>query len=96
MMDITVKTKNVENVKSVIGHYVFLFCYFSYILTAFIISLCSVQWGRLHFATFMCNINYKFMYYANLPFSYYSQFTVIIFFDNSVTGYIALLCITIT
>ena len=29
----------------------------------------------------MCNINYKFMYYANLPFFYYSQFTVIIFFD---------------
>ena len=44
----------------------------------------------------MCNINYKFIYYANLPFSYYSQFTVIIFFDNSVTGYITLLCITIT
>ena len=28
----------------------------------------------------MCNINYKFIYYSNLPFSYYSQFTVIIFF----------------
>ena len=55
-----------------------------------------VQWGRLHFATFMCNINYKFIYYANLPFSYYSQFTVIIFFDNCVTGYITLLCMTIT
>ena len=40
--------------------------------------------------------NYKFIYYSNLPFSYYSQFTVIIFFDNSVTGYITLLCITIT
>ena len=39
---------------------------------------------------------YKFIYYSNLPFSYYSQFTVIIFFDNSVTGYITLLCITIT
>ena len=36
----------------------------------------------------MFNINYKFIYYSNLPFSYYSQFTVIIFFDNSVTGYI--------
>ena len=32
---------------------------FSYILTAFIISQYSVQCGRLHFATFMCNINYK-------------------------------------
>ena len=69
---------------------------FSYILTAFIISQYSVQWVRLQFATFMCNINYKFIYYSNLPFSYYSQFTVIIFFDNSVTGYITLLCITIT
>ena len=45
--------------------------------------------------SFMCNINYKFIYYANLPFSYYSQFTVIIFFDNSVAGDIALLCISI-
>ena len=69
---------------------------FSYILTAFIISQYSVQWGRLHFATFMCNINYKLIYYANLPFSNYSEFTVIIFFHNSVTGYITLLCITIT
>ena len=43
----------------------------------------------------MCNINYKFIYYSNLPFSYYSQFTVIIFLENSVTGYITLLCITI-
>ena len=55
-----------------------------------------VQCVILHFATFMCNINYKFIYYSNLPFSYYSQFTVIIFFDNSVTGYITLLRITIT
>ena len=69
---------------------------FSYILTAFIISQYSVQCVRLHFATFMCNINYKFIYYSNLPFSYNSQFIVIIFFDNSVTGYITLLCITIT
>ena len=68
----------------------------SYIITAFIISQYSVQCVRLHFATFMCNINYKFIYYSNLPFSYYSQFTVIIFVDNSVTGYITLLCITIT
>ena len=95
MMDITVKTKGVENVKSVIGHYDYLFSYFCYILTAFIISQYSVQWGRLHFATFMCNINYKFIYYANLSFSYYSQFTVILFFDKSVAGYIALLCISI-
>ena len=69
---------------------------FSYILTAFIISQYSVHWGRLHFATFMCNIIYKFIYHANLLFSYYSQFTVIIFFDNGVTGYITLLCMTIT
>ena len=69
---------------------------FFYILTAFIISQYSVQWVRQHFATFMCNINYKFIYYFNLPFSYYSQFTVIIFFYISVTGYIRLLCITIT
>ena len=41
-------------------------------------------------------VNYKFTYYSNLPFSYYSQFTVIIFIDNRVTGYITLLCITIT
>ena len=68
---------------------------FCYILTAYIISQYSVQLGRLHIATFMCNINYKFIYYANLPFTYYSQFTVIIFFDNSVAGYIALLCISI-
>ena len=95
-MDITVKTKDVENVKSVIGHYDNLLSYFLYILTAFIILQYSVQWVRLHIATFMCNINYKFIYYYNLPFSYYSQFTVIIFFDNSVTGYITLLCITIT
>ena len=44
-------------------------------------------------------MNYKFIYYANLPFSYYSQFTVIIIFDNSDnsdnSGYITLLCITI-
>ena len=45
---------------------------------------------------FMCNINYKFIYYAYLLFSYYSQFIVIIIFDNGVTGYITLLCITIT
>ena len=95
-MDITVKTKDVENVKSVIGHYDYLFSFFSYILTAFIISQYSVQCVRLHFATFMCNLNYKFIYYSNLPFSYYSQFTVIIFLDNGVTGYITLLCITIT
>ena len=44
----------------------------------------------------MCNINYKFIYYANQPFSYFSQLTVIIIFDNSVTGYTTLLCITIT
>ena len=94
-MDITVKTKGVENVKSVIGHYNYLFSYFLLYSYCFIISQYSVQWGRLHFATFMCNINYKFIYYANLPFSYYSQFTVIIFFDNSVAGYIALLCISI-
>ena len=95
-MGSTVKTKDVENAKSVIGHYDYLFYIFCYILTAFIISQYSVQWVRLHFATFMCNINYKFIYYSNLPFSYYSQFTVIIFFDNSVTGYITILCITIT
>ena len=79
-------------------HYIYIYIYshiFSYILTAFIISQYSVQWGRLHLATFMCNINYKFIYYANLPFRYYSQFTVIIFLDNSVAGYIALLCISI-
>ena len=39
-------------------------------------------------------MNYKFIYYANLPFSYYSQFTVIIIFDNSDnsdnSGYITL------
>ena len=96
MMDITVKTKDVENVKSVkdiTTIYSHIFCY---ILTAFIFSQYSVQWVRLHFATFMCNINYKFIYYSNLPFSYYSQFTDIILFDNSVTGYITLLCITIT
>ena len=68
----------------------------SYIPTAFIISQYSVQWVRLHFATFMCNINYMFIYYSNLPFSYYSQFTVIIFFDNGVAVYITLLCMTIT
>ena len=84
MMDITVKTEGVENVKSVIVHYDYLFSYyyyfyflffyyfyffyFFYILTAFIISQYSAQWGRLHFATFMCNINYKFIYYANLSF----------------------------
>ena len=96
MMDITVKIKDVENVKSFIGHYDYLFYIFSYVLTAFIISQYSVQWVRLHFATFMCNINYKFIYYYNVPFSYYSQFTVIILFDNGVTGYITLLCITIT
>ena len=38
---------------------------------------------------------YIYIYYANLPFSYYSQFTVIIFIDNSVAGYIALLCTSI-
>ena len=94
-MDITVKTKGAENVKSVIANYDYSFSYFFNILIAFIISQQSFQWGRLHFATFMCNINYKFIYYANLPFSYYSQFTVIIFFDNCVAGYIALLCILI-
>ena len=74
-----VKTKGVENVKlsDIRTIYSHIFCY---ILTAFIISQYSVQWGRLHFATFMCNINYKFIYYANLPFSYYSEFTVIIIF----------------
>ena len=69
---------------------------FSSGLAAFIISQYSVQWGRLHFATFMCNINYKIIYYAILPFSYYSQFTVIFFSDKSVAGYIALLCISIS
>ena len=33
--------------------------------------------------------------FANLPYSYYSQYSVKIFFDNSVAGYIALLCISI-
>ena len=40
----------------------------SYILTAFIILQYSVQWHRLHFATFMCNIKYKFMYMLIFPF----------------------------
>ena len=53
----------------------------------------------------MCYITLRYFYvqyklqvynYYNLPFSYYSQFIVRIFFDNSVTGYITLLCITIT
>ena len=41
----------------------------------------------------MCNINYKFIYYSNLPFSYYSQFAVIIFFDNSVTLFFIYVCL---
>ena len=66
---------------------------FSCILTTFFISQYSVQWRRLHFATFMCNINYKYIYYSNLPFSNYSQFTDIMIFDNCVTGYITLIMI---
>ena len=55
MMDITVKTKGVEIFKSVMGQYTIYSHIFSYVLTAFIISQYSVQWGRMHFATFMCN-----------------------------------------
>ena len=95
-MDTTVKTKDVENVKSVIGQYDYLFSYFllySYCFYYFTIisSMCYIT-----LRYFYVHINYKFIYYSNLPFSYYSQFTVIIFFHNSVTGYITLLCITIT
>ena len=85
-MDITVKTKGVENVSPLSDITTIYSHIIGNVFTAFIISQYSFQWGRLHFATFMCNINYKFIYYANLPFSYYSQFTVMIFFDRSVTG----------
>ena len=95
-MDIIVKTKGVENVKSVTGLYDYVLSYSSLYSYCFYYLTIFSSIGRLHFATFMCNINYKFIYYANFPFSYYSQFTVIIIFDNSVTGYITLLCITIT
>ena len=82
--------------KTTLFIYIYIYIYIYIILYyIYIISQYSVQCGRLHFATFICNINYKFIYYANLPYSYYSQFTVIIFFDNSVAGYIALLCISI-
>ena len=95
-MDITVKTKGEKTLSPLSDITTIYYHILSYILTAFIISEYSVQWIRSHFATYMCIINYKFIYYANLPFSYYSQFTVMIFFDNGVTGYITLLCMTIT
>ena len=50
----------------------------------------------MHFATYMCYVNYKSMCHAKFPRSYYSQFAVKIIFENSVTGYITLLCIAIT
>ena len=91
-----VKTKGVENVCPLSDITNFYSHIFSYIPTDFIITRYTVQWGRSYFATFMCNINYKVIHYANHPFFYYSHFTVIISFDNRGTGYITLLCITIT
>ena len=80
---------------------IYLLCYYIYydiVMFLLLLLFHNIQFngGILHFATFMCNINYKFIYYANPPFSYYSQFTVIIFFDHCVTGYITILCMTIT
>ena len=49
---------------------------------------------RVHFATYMCYINYIFMSYAHFAYSYYSQFSGKINFMHYVIGYIALLCIT--
>ena len=85
-------TKGVEIAKFVPGHYVYLLSYF------YLCTYCfnSVLWGRLHFATYVCYINYKSICYAHFPILYYSQFTVKIIFENSVTGYIPLLCMTIT
>ena len=78
------------NITTIYSH---VFCY---IHTVFITWKYCVLWGRLHFATYMCYINNKFIFYANIPSSNYSQFTVKIMFENSVTGYMTLLCMSIT
>ena len=94
-MDITVKTKGVENVKSVIGHYDYLFSYFLlYSYCFYYFTIFSSMW-QIALRYFYVQYKLQVIYYANLPYSYYSQYTVIIFFDNSVAGYIALLCISI-
>ena len=96
MMDIIVKAKGIENAKSVPGHRLFIVIFLLIFLPFILHSIYSAPWGRLHFSTFMCYINYKFICYANIPSSYYCQFAVKINFENSVTAYIILLCTTIT
>ena len=49
---------------------------FLYFLSALLYTNVQLYGGRLHFTTFMCNINYKSIYYASLPISYYSQLSV--------------------
>ena len=94
-MDITVKTKGVENVKSVIGHYDYFFSYFLlYSYCFYYFTIFSSMW-QIALRYFYVQYKLQVIYYANLPYSYYSQYTVIIFSDNSVAGYIALLCISI-
>ena len=44
----------------------------------------------------MCYVSYKFLCNAIFSSYYYSLFAVKIIFENGVTGYITLLCTTIT
>ena len=53
MMDITVKTKDVENVKSVVGQYDYLFSYF------FIYSYCFYYFPII---SSMCYITLRYFY----------------------------------
>ena len=87
-MDFTVKTKCAEIVKSVPGLTTNYSHIFSYFVSVFLLLNYFPFYERLHFATYMCYINYKFICYAHFCSSYYSQLTCKIGFEHSVIGYI--------
>ena len=51
MMDITVKTKDVENVKSVIGHYDYLFSFFLIFLLLLLFH--NIQFNGLDYTSLL-------------------------------------------